>query len=155
MDKKRILGVIVGATLIIAVVLVALGYNAAPMAKGSSSSFTGLGDLRRFENQLALSDNTVKASSRSNASMGNLRRYEALPALKVEAFDAAWRKSERSRSAIPAISQNTTVFDAKWWNSARIRSGISATSPRTSALEAMRWRSAGNHEVVRYGPPGR
>jgi hypothetical protein len=81
MDKKRILSVIVGATLIIAVVLVALGYNAAPKATGSSVSSTGFGDLRRFENQSALSGKAVTASSYYDASIGNLRRFEGQPSL--------------------------------------------------------------------------
>jgi hypothetical protein len=75
MDKNRFLVLILGATLVVAVTLIALGFNAAPEAKGSSAPSIGFGDLHRFEGQLA------PVSSQANAGMGDLHRYEVRPIL--------------------------------------------------------------------------
>jgi hypothetical protein len=80
MDKKRFLGMIVGATLIIAVVLVALGYSAAPTAKGSSASSEGFGDLRRFEGQSAPK---AEISDRQRSELAYSGRYEAMAAAYI------------------------------------------------------------------------
>ncbi len=49
MNKNRIIGMVVGAGLIVAVILISLGFNAAPEAQGSNPVAVGMGDLQRYE----------------------------------------------------------------------------------------------------------
>ncbi len=67
MNKTRISGVIAGAVLVVAVVLVALGINAAPEAHGAVTAAVGFGDLRRYEGQ----------SFDLNIGMGDLQKFES------------------------------------------------------------------------------
>jgi hypothetical protein len=77
MNKTRILGLVVGATLIVAVILIALGFTAAPKAEGRNPTFTGFGDLRRYEQQLDQSASIAQISSRAIEVGENIRRSEA------------------------------------------------------------------------------
>ena len=82
MNKIRIFSLIGGAVLVVGVILVALGFKAAPKAEGSSSVFTGFGDLRVYENQLALSNRGAQESYSSSVEVGeNIRRSEARQSL--------------------------------------------------------------------------
>jgi hypothetical protein len=77
MNKNRFLVLFLGATLVVAVTLIALGFNAAPEAKGSSAPSIGFGDQRGFNERLTLSDRlTLARSSRAYAGMGDLHHYE-------------------------------------------------------------------------------
>ena len=67
MNRARFIGLVVGAGLIVAVILISLGFNAAPEALGSGIPVVGMGDLRRVEAQ---------GSSSAYAGMGDLRRTE-------------------------------------------------------------------------------
>jgi hypothetical protein len=77
MNKNRVIGLIVGAALIVAVILISLGFKAAPQAQGSSRSAAGMGDLRRFDAQPA-----VQKSSSAYVGMGDLARVDAQPAIQ-------------------------------------------------------------------------
>ena len=77
MNKTRRFGLLAGATLIVAVILVVLGFNAAPEAKGSNPAYTGFGDLQRYEQQLDQSASLAQISSRAVEVGENIRRSEA------------------------------------------------------------------------------
>ena len=119
MNTKRILGVVVGAGFIVAVILIALGFKAAPEALGSKPASTGFGDLRLYEKQLEQSaldaqvshavevgENIRRAEAKkaflasgvqginnSYAGFGDLRRYEEKLALAARGEQAINRSS--------------------------------------------------------------
>lgn len=77
MNKTRILGIVVGAILVVAVVLTALGFNVAPSALGRKALGLGIGDLHRLEQNQALADRSGQTISQSYSGMGDLRRFDA------------------------------------------------------------------------------
>jgi len=72
MNKNRVIGLIVGASLIVAVILISLGFKAAPQAQGSSSAAVGMGDVQRVGAQPS-----IQKSSSTYVGMGDLSRLEA------------------------------------------------------------------------------
>ena len=72
MNKMRVIGFAGGAVVIVAIILLALGFNAAPTAKGSTSGNVGMGEVQRYG---ALSSSSQKASVSNStyAGMGDLR----------------------------------------------------------------------------------
>jgi hypothetical protein len=85
MKKTRVLGLVVGASLVVAVILIALGFNAAPEALGSSSTALGIGDVRRFEAQPASLAGDSRGSGGAYVTMADVLREDARPALLVSA----------------------------------------------------------------------
>jgi hypothetical protein len=71
MNKNSIFFMIAGAFAIVATILLALGFNLAPVGQGAGASFTGFGDLRLYEAQIA-----EKAGSSSSVGFGDLRLYQ-------------------------------------------------------------------------------
>ncbi len=96
MNKARIFSLIAGSILVVAGILVALGFNAAPAAHGAApvaigfgdlrryegqafNLYTGMGDLQRFEAQLSLS-NSGESADGPQIGMGDLHKFEAVQA---------------------------------------------------------------------------
>jgi hypothetical protein len=76
MYKNRLVGVVLGAVLIVAVVLVLYAVGPLAGAEKSSSSNHGMGDLQVLEAQQSIAVSGVRASSRSYAGMGDLHRLD-------------------------------------------------------------------------------
>jgi hypothetical protein len=102
MNKTRMIGLVGGAFIVVAVILISLGFNAAPQARGSSipsvgmgdlqrydaslargsnSSYVGMGDLHRLEVQKAISAAPAQTGGSAYIGMGDLRNFEALQAI--------------------------------------------------------------------------
>jgi len=83
MYKNRFLGVIVGAVLIVAVILISQAVGPLVGAEKSSRSYVGMGDLQIFEAQPSIASNGVLGSSRSYVGMGDLHGFEARPSFSA------------------------------------------------------------------------
>jgi hypothetical protein len=70
MNKMRIIGLIGGALVIVAAILIGLGFNLAPPAEGAGTANIGFGDLQHYELQQA------NAGSSAFTGFGDLQRYE-------------------------------------------------------------------------------
>lgn len=75
MNTKRWIGFIGGAVVIVAIILLALGFNAAPTAKGSTSA-AGMGEVQRYGALNSASQKAMPVSSNSYTGMGDLRAAE-------------------------------------------------------------------------------
>jgi hypothetical protein len=105
MEKTRVFGLVGGALIIAAVILISLGFNAAPTAKGSSVVSVGMGDLQRYEAGQAISSGNVYIG------MGDLHRLDTQAALIAPAQQAGPSQSVgmgdlRHLEAIQALTQN-------------------------------------------------
>jgi hypothetical protein len=87
MNKMRIFGLVAGALVIVAAILIGLGFNLAPPAEGAGAANAGIGDLQRYEGNLAASSGfgdlqayEQKLAAGSNAvvftGFGDLQAYE-------------------------------------------------------------------------------
>jgi hypothetical protein len=70
MNKMRIFGLVAGALVIVAAILIGLGFNMAPPAESAGTANIGFGDLQHYELQQA------NASSSAFSGFGDLQRYE-------------------------------------------------------------------------------
>jgi hypothetical protein len=111
MNKTRILNIFLGATLVVAVTLVALGFNAAPEAKGSSAPSIGFGDQRGFNERLTLSDRLALArSSRAYSGMGDLHHYEGESMLLDRSIEG---RGVNMNAGFVQMPEKVTVQDAR------------------------------------------
>jgi hypothetical protein len=70
MNKWRIIGLVGGALVIVAAILIGLGFNLAPPAEGAGTANTGFGELQSYEGKLAGSN------AAAFTGFGDLQRYE-------------------------------------------------------------------------------
>lgn len=75
MNTKRMIGLVVGIGVVVGAILLALGFNAAPTAKGNQPGAIGMGDMQRFEAQHL---SVVPAVSAAQPGMGDVKSYDAL-----------------------------------------------------------------------------
>jgi hypothetical protein len=128
-NKTRIIGLVVGAAVVVGVILISLGFKAAPEAQGSNPAFTGFGDLRRFENQLDRSSGGAQSNSSSVVVSEHMRRLRAREALLA--------KSESNSKSYAGMG------DVQRMDAAAAKSALSSASNNAAY--------AGMGDVTRYG----
>jgi hypothetical protein len=96
MNKTRILNIFLGASLVVAAILIGLGFNAAPEAKGSSAPSIGFGDLRRFEGQSTALGFSVAEIGEANSRLGDLHPYVGQLTPAVVEADSRFRAEQMS-----------------------------------------------------------
>jgi hypothetical protein len=105
MNKMRTFGLVAGALVIVAAILIGLGFNLAPPAEGAGAANAGIGDLQRYEGNLAAS-----------SGFGDLQAYEQKLAAGSDAvvftgfgdLQAYEQKLALTSGALPSGSQLST-----------------------------------------------
>jgi hypothetical protein len=70
MNNKRMIGLVGGALVIVAAILIGLGFKLAPPAESAGTANSGIGELQRYEGKLAGGSEAVFTG------FGDLQRYE-------------------------------------------------------------------------------
>ena len=83
MYKNCFLGVLVGALLILALILVSKAVGPLVGAEKSSLSYNGMGDLQSFEAQLSNAGSGAQGMIRSYSGMGDLHLLDAQSFISV------------------------------------------------------------------------
>jgi hypothetical protein len=76
MNKTRYLKLVIVPVLILAALIALQAFKPTAGAKNSNLPYIGIGDLRRYEAQLSITDTDALESSRPSTGMGDLHLFE-------------------------------------------------------------------------------